>query len=152
MELGWGGFDRAKLDMLILIRIPFSFHVFTQLSVLCLVALLPRQAESRCVWVWHVFSCRYLIFISQFMMATLDRGQSPARHTKVMDSYLGPLKKDRPQKNRNIRSCDDEATSLKPSSVGRGGAEDTQTNPSCKVTEKIFQEIHINVGMANCDK
>ena len=27
MELGWGGFDRAKLDMLILIRIPFSFHV-----------------------------------------------------------------------------------------------------------------------------
>ena len=22
----WGGFDRAKLDMLILIRIPFSFH------------------------------------------------------------------------------------------------------------------------------
>ena len=23
MELGWGGFDRAKLDMLILIRIPF---------------------------------------------------------------------------------------------------------------------------------
>ena len=99
MELGWGGFDRAKLDMLILIRIPFSFHVFTQLSVLCLVALLPRQAESSCVWVWHVFSCQYLIFISQFMMATLDRGQSPARHTKVMDSYPGPLKKDRPQKN-----------------------------------------------------
>ena len=28
MELGWDGFDRAKLDMLILIRIPFSFHVF----------------------------------------------------------------------------------------------------------------------------
>ena len=26
MELGWGGFDR-ELDMLILIRIPFSFHV-----------------------------------------------------------------------------------------------------------------------------
>ena len=26
VELGWGGFDRAKLDMLILIRIPFSFH------------------------------------------------------------------------------------------------------------------------------
>ena len=24
MELGWGGFDRAKLDILIL---PFSFHV-----------------------------------------------------------------------------------------------------------------------------
>ena len=30
MELGWGGFDRAKLDMLILIRIPFSFHVHLQ--------------------------------------------------------------------------------------------------------------------------
>ena len=29
MELGWGGFDRAKLDMLILIRIPFSFHAYT---------------------------------------------------------------------------------------------------------------------------
>ena len=28
MELGWGGFDRAKLDMIILIRIPFSFHVW----------------------------------------------------------------------------------------------------------------------------
>ena len=27
MELGWGGFVRAKLDMLILIRISFSFHV-----------------------------------------------------------------------------------------------------------------------------
>ena len=27
MELGWGVFDRAKLDMLILIGIPFSFHV-----------------------------------------------------------------------------------------------------------------------------
>ena len=26
MELGWGGFDRAKLDMLILIWIPFIFH------------------------------------------------------------------------------------------------------------------------------
>ena len=26
MELGWGGFDRAKLEMLILIRIPFSFY------------------------------------------------------------------------------------------------------------------------------
>ena len=26
MELGWGGFDRAKLDM---IRIPFSFHAHT---------------------------------------------------------------------------------------------------------------------------
>ena len=26
MELGWGGFVRAKLEMLILIRIPFSFH------------------------------------------------------------------------------------------------------------------------------
>ena len=83
------------------------------------------------------------------MMAMLDRGQSPARHTKVMDSYPGPLKKDRPQKNHNIRSCDDEA---KPSSVGRGGAEDTQTNPSCKVTEKTFQEMYINVGMANCEK
>ena len=28
MELGWGGFDRAKLDMLILTRIPFSFHAY----------------------------------------------------------------------------------------------------------------------------
>ena len=27
MELQWGGFVTAKLDMLILIRIPFSFHV-----------------------------------------------------------------------------------------------------------------------------
>ena len=26
VELGWGGFDRPKLEMLILIRIPFSFH------------------------------------------------------------------------------------------------------------------------------
>ena len=29
MGLGWGGFDRAKLNMLILIRIPFSFHVYS---------------------------------------------------------------------------------------------------------------------------
>ena len=29
MELGWGGFDRAKLDM---IRIPFSFHVASVLA------------------------------------------------------------------------------------------------------------------------
>ena len=29
MELGWGGFDRAKLDMLILIRIPSSFDVIS---------------------------------------------------------------------------------------------------------------------------
>ena len=29
MELGWGGFDRAKLDMLMLIMIPFSFHECT---------------------------------------------------------------------------------------------------------------------------
>ena len=27
MELGWGGFDRPKLEMLIPIRIPFSFRV-----------------------------------------------------------------------------------------------------------------------------
>ena len=32
MELGWGGFDRAKLDMLILIRIPFSFHALTSFA------------------------------------------------------------------------------------------------------------------------
>ena len=30
MELGWDGFDRAKLDMLILIRIPFSFHGYVR--------------------------------------------------------------------------------------------------------------------------
>ena len=34
MELGWGGFDRAKLDMLILIRIPFSFHVVEYVYVI----------------------------------------------------------------------------------------------------------------------
>ena len=34
MELGWGGFDRAKLDnMLILIRIPFSFHAHADNTV-----------------------------------------------------------------------------------------------------------------------
>ena len=32
MELGWGGFDRAKLDMLILIRLPFSFHASVPLA------------------------------------------------------------------------------------------------------------------------
>ena len=32
MKLGWGGFDRAKLDMLILIRIPFSFHMGLPIS------------------------------------------------------------------------------------------------------------------------
>ena len=30
IESGWGGFDRAKLNMLILIRIPFSFHVYAR--------------------------------------------------------------------------------------------------------------------------
>ena len=46
MELGWGGFDRAKLDMLILIRIPFSFHgycrqrnMITHLNCQCLPIL-----------------------------------------------------------------------------------------------------------------
>ena len=39
-----------------------------------------------------------VLLLLQFMMATFNRGQSPARHTKVMDSYPGPLKKDRPPK------------------------------------------------------
>ena len=38
------------------------------------------------------------VIIVQFMMATTNRGQSPARQTKVMDSYPGPLKKGRAQK------------------------------------------------------
>ena len=33
MELGWGGFDRAKLDMLVLIGIPFSFHAIAKRAV-----------------------------------------------------------------------------------------------------------------------
>ena len=61
------------------------------------------------------------VIIMQFMMATTNREQSPARQTKVMDSYPGPLKKDRAQKTR---SCDDEATSSKPISIGRDGVED----------------------------
>ena len=38
MELGWGGFDRAKLICLyILIGIPFSFHV-------------PRHSCTKATW------------------------------------------------------------------------------------------------------
>ena len=43
MELGWGGFDRAKLDMLILIRIPFSFHVCTIIPSCTLIISLLLQ-------------------------------------------------------------------------------------------------------------
>ena len=53
----------------------------------------------------------------------------------MIDSYPGPLKKDRAQKNYKTRSCDDEATSSKPVSIGRDGVEDTQANPSCTVTK-----------------
>ena len=42
MELGWGGFDRAKLDMLMLIRIPFSFHVLLSIIII--------------VWIWGIFA------------------------------------------------------------------------------------------------
>ena len=42
MELGWGGFDRAKLDMLILIRIPFSFHAYYYLFGLCICLCILR--------------------------------------------------------------------------------------------------------------
>ena len=69
------------------------------------------------------------------MMATTVRGQSPARQTKVMDSYPGPVKKGRTQKNRKIRFCDNEAVPSKPVMIGRGSADDTQTKPSCKVTK-----------------
>ena len=41
MELGWGGFDRAKLDMLILIRIPFSFH-----EVVCVQKVLDLYIDT----------------------------------------------------------------------------------------------------------
>ena len=45
MELGWGGFDRVKLDMLILIRIPFSFHVILRHHLI--------HARMNHVDLWH---------------------------------------------------------------------------------------------------
>ena len=66
------------------------------------------------------------------MMATKNRGQSPARQTKVMDSYPGPVKKGR---NQKIRFCDNEALPSKPVTIGRGLADDSQTKSSCKVTK-----------------
>ena len=70
-------------------------------------------------------------------MATTRRGQSPARHTKVMDPYPGPLKEGRTQENSNTRSRDCDVVSSKPASAGRAMTEDSrdQCSSSCVVVE-----------------
>ena len=79
-------------------------------------------------------------------MATNNRGRSLARHTKVMDSCPGPLKKGRP--THTSPSCDYDVTSLKPTFVGGDVTEatqDTQTIVSkcgktrCKTCKHIVE-------------
>ena len=50
MELGWG---RAKLDMLILIRIPFSFHVI-QYTCTCPSSVKIAFFSSSDLWTAYV--------------------------------------------------------------------------------------------------
>ena len=61
MELGWGGFDRAKLDILVLIGIPFSFHVVVQLFNVRLIVFkglwVMHNRESHYNWKW-LRTCR----------------------------------------------------------------------------------------------
>ena len=68
-------------------------------------------------------------------MAMTRRGQSPARHTKVMDPCPGH--EGRPQKNSKTRSHDYDVVSSKPASAGRAMTEDSsdQCSSSCVVVE-----------------
>ena len=98
---------------MIWIKKPLCIHVFTRLSVFCLVALLPWL--NQVVFWYGTFSRVWLlIFNILFTMATSSRGQLPARRTKVVDPCPGPLKEGRKQKNSNIRSRDIDAMASKP--------------------------------------
>ena len=69
MELGWGGFDRAKLDMLILIRIPFSFYV---LQVLNLVT--PHKTLTL------LFYRLLEVYLPDYTVSSSDGGSPPGGH------------------------------------------------------------------------
>ena len=66
-------------------------------------------------------------------MVTHNRGRSLARQTKVMDSCHSPLKNGR--HTSNSLSCDNDASTSKPTNVGRVVADDTQDSitKSCLV-------------------
>ena len=66
-------------------------------------------------------------------MAAVNRGQPPARHTKVVDSYPSPLKEDRPQKNSKPDSRPGNDVSLSKSS------ERSQTDETVGNTTTVYQ-------------
>ena len=66
-------------------------------------------------------------------MAAVNRGQPPARHTKVVDSYPSPLKEDRPQKNSKPDSRPGNDVSLSKSS------ERSQTDEAVGNTTTVYQ-------------
>ena len=79
------------------------------------------------------------------MMASINRRQPPAWHTKVVDSHSSPVKKGGTHKNSKTRSCNNEAMSSKPSS-GRGVVNDMCTMVSkcgktrCKTCSHVDEE------------
>ena len=77
------------------------------------------KAHSTCVSVPHM--CKYItLFFCQYfsMMASLDRGQPPAWHTKVVDESQRPLKTG--SKPICVSVCDNEVTSFKVQFTGEG--------------------------------
>ena len=74
MELGWGGFDRAKLDMLMLIRIPFSFHVTQDITnIIIQVHLL------------HIILIQHIICVHN-----MDAETSTVNSLPTIDAYTRP--------------------------------------------------------------
>ena len=117
-----------RIDYKVLLSLT-SFHVFTQLSVLCFGGFITPAVCNRLslgIARFIMFSCFCLtiIILFSFMMATSSRGQLPARQTKVVDSCPSPLKEGRTHKNRKTGSSDNDVLSSKP--TGRGRADDFQ--------------------------
>ena len=60
------------------------------------------------------------------MMAAFNRGQPPARQTKVVDSCPSPLKEGRTHKNCISKTLDNDVLPSKSASAGRGSIDAPQ--------------------------
>ena len=100
-------------------HVSYVFH-------LCVPSLVQLDPVS---YFFLDFSCfpPFYIYIRTRAFASFNRGQPPARQTKVVDSHLCPLKSD--GTCLCVLVCGSDSVSLKPASVGQGTVDvSAQTN------------------------
>ena len=99
MELVWGGFDRAKLDMLILIWIPFSFHestiLFGRHAVLPILGNMLQVVHNIIFALGSVFiacgtTTRYCHIIIETVLSFLGQPQPSSVSSRPRQMILPP--------------------------------------------------------------